>query len=182
MTTSPANKRYRIISNNHELDEMCRIISTREWLSIDTEYDSFQRQYGFKLLLLQVYDGETTYLVDPLSIRDTGKLWRVFEQENICKILYAASEDIALMKQWGCKIKNVFDVQIAATLCNHEARNLRDLIEQECAVVLDKKEQKSDWSIRPLTAEQIEYAINDVIHLPYLKNKLTDPVKTSRAV
>jgi ribonuclease D len=73
----------------------------------------------------------------------------------------------------GCAIRNVFDVQIAATLCNHPARNLGGLIESETGEVLDKSQQQSDWSKRPLSDAQLSYAANDVVYLPQIADKLT---------
>jgi len=145
-------------------------------LTIDSEYDSFKRSYGFKALLIQVYDGETVFIIDPLSGIDLRPLWEVFENEEIQKMLYSGSEDIALLKAMGCSIRNVFDVQIAATLCNHPARNLGGLIETETGIALDKSQQQSDWSKRPLTEAQLNYAANDVVFLPQIADKLTHQV------
>jgi ribonuclease D len=142
-------------------------------ITIDTEYDSFKRSYGFKALLIQVFDGKSVYIIDPLSKIDLKPLWSVFENENIQKMLYSGSEDIALLKAMGCNIRNVFDVQIAATLCNHSARNLGGLIEAETGVALDKSQQQSDWSKRPLSEAQLSYAANDVVFLPQIADKLT---------
>jgi ribonuclease D len=145
-------------------------------LTIDTEYDSFKRSYGFKALLIQVFDGQTVYIIDPLSGISLQPLWDVIEDENIQKVLYSGSEDIALLKAMGCSIRNVFDVQIAATLCNHSARNLGGLIETETGVTLDKSQQQSDWSKRPLSEAQLSYAANDVVFLPQIADKLTQQV------
>jgi len=145
-------------------------------ITIDTEYDSFKRSYGFKALLIQIFDGATVYIVDPLSGLDLRPLWNVFEDENIEKMLYSGSEDIALLKAMGCSIRNVFDVQIAATLCNHPAHNLGGLIQTETGIILDKSQQQSDWSKRPLSEAQLSYAANDVVFLPKIANKLVELV------
>jgi ribonuclease D len=145
-------------------------------LTIDTEYDSFKRSYGFKALLIQVFDGEKVYIIDPLSGISLQPLWKLIEDENIQKMLYSGSEDIALLKAMGCSIRNVFDVQIAATLCNHPARNLGGLIETETGVTLDKSQQQSDWSKRPLSEAQLSYAANDVVFLSQIADNLTRQV------
>lgn len=147
------------------LAEMVVDLSHSSQIAFDTEYDSFKRGYGFKLLLLQFTGGNSTYVVDPMCGMDMEPLWRFLEQPEIEKIVYAGSEDIALLKSMGCKVCNLFDVQIAATLSNHPARNLGGLIEAETGEALDKSEQQSDWSVRPLKASQLNYAANDVIHL-----------------
>lgn len=149
-------------------------------VAFDTEYDSFKRGYGFKLLLMQFTDGERIYVVDPMCGMALESLWRWLERDDQQKIVYAGSEDIALLKAMGCQIRNIFDVQIAATLSNHAARNLAGLIEAETGEVLDKSEQQSDWSIRPLRPEQIAYAANDVVHLMDLADTLLPRVVSRR--
>jgi ribonuclease D len=164
------------IDSQEALDRACSLWHEGTCLTIDTEYDSFKRSYGFKALLIQVYDGTTVFIIDPLSPIDLKPLWDVFENENVQKMLYSGSEDIALLKAMGCSIRNVFDVQIAATLCNHPARNLGGLIESESGVTLDKSQQQSDWSKRPLSDAQLSYAANDVVYLPGIADKLTSLV------
>jgi ribonuclease D len=144
--------------------------------TFDTEYDSFKRSYGFKALLIQIFDGSTVFIIDPLSGIDLKRIWPLFENTDIQKILYSGSEDLALLKAMGCHTHNIFDVQIAATLSNHAARNLGGLIEAETGSPLDKSQQQSDWSLRPLSQEQLAYAANDVIYLPEIANRLTAQV------
>jgi len=164
------------IDSDSALSQACSGWNEGTSLTIDTEYDSFKRSYGFKALLIQVFDGSTVYIIDPLSGISLHPLWNCIEDENIQKILYSGSEDIALLKAMGCSIRNVFDVQIAATLSNHAARNLGGLIEAETGKTLDKSQQQSDWSKRPLTDAQLAYAANDVIFLPQIANTLTQRV------
>lgn len=175
------NENYPIvfIDQDKDLEIASEKMSGSGLLSLDTEYDSFKRKYGFNLLLLQVFDQGHVYIIDPLKISNFRPLWNVFENRNIEKVLYSGSEDIALLKQEGCDIRNVYDVQIAATLCNHLARNLGDLLLAETGISLDKSEQTSDWSERPLTEAKLQYAANDVIYLPYLRNKF-EPIIKSR--
>ena len=164
------------IDSPKAFDAMISQLQSCGQITIDTEYDSFKRSYGFKALLIQIFDGSTVFIVDPLSGLDLRPLWNVFEDEDIEKMLYSGSDDIALLKAMGCSIRNVFDVQIAATLCNHPARNLGGLIESETGIALDKSQQQSDWSKRPLSEAQLSYAANDVIYLPQIANKLVELV------
>lgn len=164
------------IDSPKAFDAMISQLQSCGQITIDTEYDSFKRSYGFKALLIQIFDGATVFIVDPLSGLDLSPLWDVFEDEEIEKMLYSGSEDIALLKAMGCNIQNIFDVQIAATLSNHPARNLGGLIEAETGSPLDKSQQQSDWSKRPLSEAQLSYAANDVIYLPEIANTLTAQV------
>lgn len=165
------------VDNPNALRGMIDKLDATARIAFDTEYDSFKRGYGFKLLLLQFTDGERVFVVDPLSGMSMEPLWRFLERDDQQKIVYAGSEDIALLKAMGCSIRNLFDVQIAATLSNHGARNLAGLIEAETGDILDKSEQQSDWSRRPLKSEQLTYAANDVVHLMDLKDSLLERVE-----
>lgn len=148
----------------------------RRRFSFDTEYDCFRRYYGFTLFLLSIYDGEVVYLIDAKKITDFSDLWQLMEDASIQKVLYAGSEDLALLHSMGCKFRNIFDVQISAYLANHQARGLSDLIASETGRKLNKNSQLSDWSKRPLTMEQREYAANDVNALLIIADKLRERV------
>lgn len=175
-----SNTKVIWVNTAGQVKDMIACLSDAPSLTIDTEYDSFKRSYGFKALLIQVFDGETVFIIDPLSGVDLKPLWNVFENENIQKMLYSGSEDIALLKAMGCSIRNVFDVQIAATLSNHPARNLGGLIEAEIGEALDKSQQQSDWSKRPLTPAQLSYAANDVTFLSEIADRLVQQVAERR--
>lgn len=165
-----------LIADDESLRSLCAQLASSIEFSFDTEYDSFKRSYGFNLLLMQICDGTQVYVIDPLAIKDLSSLKAVMENRNITKLVYAGSEDVALMKQYDIHIQGVFDVQIAATLCNHPARNLGNLILEEFGITIDKKLQKSDWSIRPLSKAQMLYVANDVIFLETLRNNLLPQV------
>ena len=109
-------------------------------------------------------------MVDPLALKDLSTLWTVFEDPTICKVVYSSSEDIQLLKLNGCNIKNIYDLQIAAKLCNYNANSFSDLINMMFNVVLDKSMQRSNWRPRPLNEAQQIYASNDVIWLLKLKD------------
>lgn len=170
------NPFIEIIDTTERLTKLAGELMHAKEISFDTEYDSFKREYGFKLLLLQIFDGKKVYLIDPLSMPDLNPLAPVFANNQVCKILYSGSEDISMLRRINISVENIFDVQIAATLCNKSARNLSDLIATELDVQLDKTQQTSDWRVRPLSDDQVLYAANDVIHLIELKQLLIGPV------
>ena len=162
----------RYIGTDKLLAETCEILSHKKEFAFDTEFDRFYREYGFKLSLLQIFDGECCYLIDPISIKDLQPLWPLFEDPEICKVVYSCSEDIQILKVNGCNPKNIYDVQIAAKLCNHPATSLSALILQEFGIPSDKTLQRSNWRRRPLSKEQLLYAGNDVSKLSELKEIL----------
>ena len=94
----------KLIDTETKLKELVEKLKTKTAFGFDTEFDRFCREYGFKLFLLQIFDGETCYLVDPLALKDLTTLWTVFEDPAICKVVYSSSEDIQLLKLNGCNI------------------------------------------------------------------------------
>ncbi len=142
-------------------------------LSIDTEYDSF-RYFKEKLCLLQIHAGNTTYIFDPLNNLNLSFLAKYFDNQDIVKILHAADNDIRLLKRdYKFNFKNIFDTHRAALLLGFKELSLEKMILQFVGVELkkNKKVQRSHWDIRPLTEEQLEYAVQDVIYLPALYKK-----------
>lgn len=139
-------------------------------LSIDTEYDSF-RYFREKLCLIQIHANNTTYVFDPLVTPDLSFLGRYFDNRNIVKVLHAADNDIRLLRRdYKFNFKNIFDTHRAAFLLGFQQLSLEKMILQFVGVELkkNKKIQRSRWDERPLTSEQIEYAVQDVIYLPAL--------------
>jgi ribonuclease D len=160
----------KLVDTDVALEVLATSLSQKAMFAFDTEFDRFWREYGFKLFLLQIYDGETCYLVDPLAITNLMPLWVVFENPAICKVAYACIEDIQILKINGCNPVNIFDIQIAAKLCNHPSNSFADLVGDKFNVVIDKSFQRSNWRNRPLQKAQQVYASNDVIWLLQLKN------------
>lgn len=159
-----------MVDTNEKLLALANTLANKTAFAFDTEFDRFFREYGFKLFLLQIYDGERCYLVDPLPLNNMQPLWDVFENDTICKVAYSCTEDIQLLKINGCNTKNIFDLQVAAKLCNHQANSFLELVKSVFDVTIDKAMQRSNWRKRPLEAAQQIYASNDVIWLLQLKD------------
>ena len=142
-------------------------------LSIDTEYDSF-RYFREKLCLIQIQANHTTYVFDPLDNLNLSFLGRYFDNQHIVKILHAADNDIRLLKRdYKFSFRNIFDTHRAAFLLGFQQLSLDKMIKEFAGVELkkDKKMQRSRWDNRPLTEEQLRYAVQDVIYLPTLYEK-----------
>jgi ribonuclease D len=142
-------------------------------LGIDTEYDSF-RYFREKLCLIQVYAPTTTYVLDATADLDLSFLARSFKSKSVVKILHAADNDIRLLKRdYGFEFQNIFDTHRAAMLLGFRQLSLDKMIKEFLDVDLkkSKKMQRSRWDHRPLTDEQLEYAVQDVTLLPALYEK-----------
>jgi ribonuclease D len=158
-----------LIDTGEKLVEVVEHIKLCADIFIDTEFDDFNTQYGIHLQLIQIFDGTSCFLIDPIAIKNLAVLWAVFENENICKVLYSGANDVGVLKKYGCNTKNLFDIQVAASLCNRSENSFAALLHAELGVEIDKSQQRSSWDNRPLEASQVLYACNDVIYLPRLK-------------
>ena len=166
---------YQLIDNDQTLIERCQKWSDCPRLGIDTEFVR-TRTYFAKLGLVQVFDGEQSYLIDPLAISDLSPLFDLFCNEKILKILHSCSEDLEIfVHMTGVAPAPLYDTQAAAALCGlGPSLGYRGLVEVLIGDQLAKTEQRSDWLKRPLTSSQLHYAALDVEHLFELVDKLDD--------
>ena len=135
-------------------------------LAIDTEFERRTTFYPI-FALLQVFDGNKIYIVDPQIIRASDNFKKLCADRSIIKIMHAGKEDLdVLYHLWDCKINNYFDTQVVnAFVCGEASLGYAALVERVCGVTLDKQQTQSDWLIRPLSNKQIDYAANDVAFL-----------------
>jgi ribonuclease D len=185
MTTSKLKNgtiSIELISTQEKLIEMCKTLNKKKEIAFDTEFDRFKRGYGFKLLLIQIFDGKKCYLVDPLVKLSFKPLWSIFENKEICKVVYAGKEDVDLLKRNGCKPINLYDLQSTSILCNRAEKSFCKLIKSLLNIELDKTEQTSNWFKRPLSFSQLKYAANDVIYLLSLKSIFDEIVVKNPAI
>lgn len=142
-------------------------------VAVDTEGDSLHHYPG-KLCLVQVADGSGRgVLVDPLALPDLDALRDVFADPATVKVLHAADNDLAYLKRmYRFAVSGLFDTAIAARFLGITTLGLDGLLRQYLGVDPGRSRQKDDWSRRPLTPEQEEYALNDVRHLLALRDRL----------
>lgn len=151
------------IDDDRALKKCAEDLSTTDVLAIDTEFvrtDSFYAHLG----LIQIAQGDKTWLVDPLKITDWSPLVSIIEDRNIVKVLHALSEDAEVLQHHlGASLVNVFDSQIAAAYLGYAMQtSYAKLVESLFDIVLPKEATRSDWLQRPLAEEQCRYAAGDV--------------------
>lgn len=145
----------------------------RPALAIDSESDSLHH-HREKVCLIQAGDGSRGWLLDPLAGPDLSPLGRVVADPAVVKVLHGADYDVVTLKRdFGFQFANIFDTMIAARFLGLPAVGLQAIALAELGVALSKDSQRDDWSRRPLTPRQEEYALSDVAHLLVLHERLS---------
>lgn len=152
--------------------------ATSQWLNcevigIDTEFVR-ERTYRADLGLVQLSDGDTVWLVDPLKTGPIDCMARLFEDPNVVKILHAPSEDLdVLLYTTGACPDPLFDTQIACSLLGESLQlSYHKTVDWMLGVTIDKGETRSNWLKRPLRPAQLHYAALDVCLLPMMHREL----------
>ncbi len=166
----------RTITTTEDLAEFCARAKSHPYVTLDTEFLR-ERTYWSKLCLIQMAlpgkDGEAV-LVDPLADEAEGgealslePLYDLFRHEATVKVFHAARQDLEIFFVEGNVFpKPLFDTQVAAMVCGFgEQVGYETLVRKIARANLDKTSRFTDWSRRPLSAAQKEYAIADVTHL-----------------
>jgi ribonuclease D len=143
-------------------------------LSLDTEFMR-EKTYRAELCLLQIAHGGGAVCIDPLAVPDLSSLAPLLSAPGIVKIMHAARQDLEVLLPAVGLVQPVFDTQIAAALAGHPAQiGYAELARRLLSVDLEKAHTRADWAYRPLTAEQQEYALDDVRHLAALRASLLE--------
>lgn len=154
------------VENAQQLHQICQSYSQAPVLAIDTEFVRTRTLYA-KLGLIQINDGKTLALIDPVAITDLTPVWQLMENPNIEKVLHACSEDLEVFLTAGnCRPVNLIDSQIIMAFLGHGlSMGYAAMIAHYTDIELDKSESRTDWMKRPLTEKQLKYAQADVEHL-----------------
>ena len=164
---------YQLIEDEISLQKLCQQYNEADVLAIDTEFVRTRTLYP-KLGLLQIFDGKQLALIDPIAINDLTPFWQLLTNENIVKVLHACSEDLEVfLTSANCKPVNLIDSQIILSFLVHALSiGYAAMVEHFTGVALDKSESRTDWTKRPLTQKQLDYASADVDYLFQLYPKL----------
>ena len=177
----------RTITTTADLAAFCAAAKTHPYVTIDTECLR-ERTFWSKLCLIQMAlpgkDGEAV-LVDPIEGADMSlePIYDLFRHEATVKVFHAARQDLEIFFVEGnCFPVPLFDTQVAAMVCGFgEQVGYETLVKKIAKADLDKTSRFTDWSRRPLTQAQAEYAVADVTHLRVIYEFLAAQIaKTSR--
>lgn len=153
--------------------------STAPWLAVDTEFVRVDTYYP-KLCLIQIGDGENNVCIDTLALPDLKPLLNLLARPGLLKIFHSGSQDLEIFVQLtGACPAPLFDTQIAATLLGlGDQIGYAPLVEKLLGHVLDKSLTRTDWSRRPLTDAELDYAALDVKHLATIYQMLQEQLST----
>ncbi|MCA0344431.1 MULTISPECIES: ribonuclease D [unclassified Shinella] len=156
-----------MIETTAALAEACETLARSEYLTIDTE---FLRETTFwpELCLIQLAGPEIEVIVDPLAKGlDLAPFFALMANPAVLKVFHAARQDIEIIVNRGDLIPHpIFDTQVAAMVCGFgDSVSYDQLVQKIKSVHIDKSSRFTDWSRRPLTEKQLEYALADVTHL-----------------
>lgn len=154
------------ISTNEDLTAFCKRARAFSAIAIDTEFLR-EKTYHAKLCLVQVATPDECVVIDPLAIDDLGPLAELMTDVDTLKVFHACSQDMeVLCHALGSVPAPIFDTQAAAGFLGERAQcSYHNLVSTFCGVSLPKTESLTDWSRRPLSPKQIEYALDDVRYL-----------------
>src|SRR6185369_14123899 len=107
-------------------------------------------------------------------------LGELLESRDVEVIFHDADYDLRLLHQdYGWRVTNIFDTRVAAQLLGIRAFGLAALLERYFGLKLDKKHQRADWSMRPLTKDMLDYAALDTMYLPDLRDRLKSALESA---
>ena len=163
------------IKHPEQLAPLCELISREPWIALDTEFLR-EKTYYPKFCLLQIAAPGWVACVDPLAIPDLSQLLTAIYNPAITKVLHSCRQDLEIFFQITGRVPEpIFDTQIAAPLLGfQENPGYAMLVSSFLNINLNKAHTRTDWSVRPLSEDQIQYAADDVIYLCKIYNLMCE--------
>ncbi|MCL2473384.1 MAG: ribonuclease D [Alphaproteobacteria bacterium] len=170
------------INETEKLTDFCESQKNNEFITVDTEFVR-EKTYYPKLCLIQVcgQNGEAA-VIDPLAKElDLEPLINIMQNEKILKVFHSARQDIEIFYNIMGKVPSpIFDTQIAAMVCGYgETVSYEALVHSVKKVSIDKSSRFTNWQHRPLSEEQVQYALGDVTYLKDVYEHLNEELRKS---
>ncbi len=168
-----------LIEDEAALATLCAKIARVDRVALDTEFHN-EKSYSARLMVVQLVVGDDVAILDPLKVRDLEPLADALADKTI--VGHALQSDLKILAdRFGRLPAAAFDTQLAAAFCGYGMSiSLADLVNEIAGVRLRKSQTVSDWSTRPLSAQQIDYLVDDVKYLYTLQDTLTARLEASR--
>jgi ribonuclease D len=163
-----------IVTTTDTLTELAARLEEADAIALDTEFLR-ERTYRAELCLIQVATADHAACVDPLALTDLAPLIPTLTAQRPVKVMHASRQDVEVLFPIAGIVQPVFDTQIAAALTGMPAQiGYGELVRRTLGKELAKSHTRTDWSRRPLSPEQVEYALDDVRYLLPLKSDLEE--------
>lgn len=180
------------ISSADQLSQGLTLLSRSDFVALDTEFMR-ERTYYANLCLIQAATPEVCVVIDPLALRELQPLWQFLSDRRRVKVLHAARQDLEVLSLAMAAAGNpaaagaaipvpgpIFDTQVAAGLIGYPAQiGYAGLVAERLGHTLPKGQTRTDWSRRPLSAEQLDYAVDDVRYLATLYTNMLEALQTA---
>lgn len=166
----------QLIENTADLEKLCQDLSSEKFICVDLEFLR-EHTYFAKLCLIQVASLNIEAIIDPLADGiNLQSFFELMQNQSVIKVFHSGRQDIEIIYNLSGKTPSpLFDTQIAAQAAGFgESVGYETLVNHLLHINLDKSSRLSDWSRRPLSDSQLQYAISDVTHLVHIYQKLTD--------
>lgn len=145
-------------------------------VAVDLESNGLHR-YPEHICLVQIATESQGYILDPLAIGDMASLGELLQDGTVEKIFHSADYDLrSLDRDWGFHVAGLYDTSIAAHFTGLDHLGLATVLELALGVKLekDRRLQRADWTMRPLSPRALDYAAADVAYLIPLRRRLTE--------
>jgi ribonuclease D len=173
--TPPSAATY--LDNDADVARFVEGIGRPRELAIDTEGASFHR-FVDRIYLIQLSTRDRHAIIDPLPLGKVPELGSLLEDPKVEVVFHDADYDLRLLHQdYGWQVRNIFDTRVSAQLLGITAFGLGALLERSFGLKLDKKFQRADWSLRPLTPGMLDYAAEDTLHLLGLRDEMKNELE-----
>ncbi len=161
-----------LVESENDLGALLRDLEQQDRIGVDTESNSLHA-YRERVCLIQFSTRVTDYILDPLALDDLNPLANIFSNNRIEKIFHASEYDIlCLRRDFGFLFSNIFDTMQAGRILGRKLVGLDHLLKEIFGVVINKRFQKADWRVRPLSPDLLLYARLDTHYLIPLRDSL----------
>lgn len=161
-----------LIETPRHFAELVADLGRQPRIAVDTESNSLHA-YRERVCLVQFSTPENDYVLDPLALDDLSALGPIFESPSIEKIFHASEYDIiCLRRDFGFSFASIFDTMQAGRILGRRQAGLDRLLEEKFGVKMNKRFQKADWAVRPLSRDLLLYARLDTHYLIPLRDML----------
>ncbi|NQZ14412.1 MAG: ribonuclease D [Alphaproteobacteria bacterium] len=174
-----------IIQTQSQLNDICAKLAQKPYITIDTEFLRDKTFYPILCLIQLAAEGIDAVAVDPIEHDlDLSPLHDLLQNENVLKVFHAARQDLEIFYYMNEKIPHpIFDTQVAAMVCGYgDSIAYHRLVQDVTGHALAKNAQFTDWSRRPLSKKQLNYALDDVIFLRDVYKTLDKRLKEQKRV